>query len=80
MKIPRDGNLRLSCYRELLQQCLASRSRRIEQYSQNRRWYLYGSNDGVSPWNKIYSHLDHPAILESREKWGMARRFPDCQD
>lgn len=39
--------------------CRASRERRLEQYSINRRWYLYGTDEGmVSPWNKIYSHLD----------------------
>lgn len=58
MKLPHDDMQKLTLYRELIQQCLSSRSRRIEQYSQNRRWYLYGSNDSVSPWNKIYSHLD----------------------
>ena len=58
MKIKRDDAQRLTQYREIVQQCLVSRSRRIEQYAQNRRWYLYGSNEGVSPWNKIEPHLD----------------------
>lgn len=58
MKIPKDENQRLSLYRELISQCLASRSRRVEQYAANRRMYLYGSNDGISAHNKIYSHLD----------------------
>lgn len=58
MKLPKDDNQKLDLYREVTRQCLASRSRRIEQYSQNRRWYLYGSNDGIAADNKIFSHLD----------------------
>lgn len=58
MKIPKGDNERLTLYRELITNCLASRSRRIEQYSQNRRWFLCGSNDGLSPYNKIASHID----------------------
>ena len=58
MKLPKDDHKRLTLFRDTVQQCMYSRSRRIEQYAANRRWYLYGSYDGISPWNKIYSHLD----------------------
>lgn len=59
MIIPKDDAERLTLYRELTQACLASRQRRVEQYALNRRYYLYGAAQGeVSPWNKIYSHLD----------------------
>lgn len=58
MKLPKGDADRLTLYRELITNCLASRSRRIEQYGQNRRWFLYGSNDGLSPYNKIASHID----------------------
>jgi len=50
---------KLDLYRECIDTCGASREKRIEQYAQNRRWYIFGSDDGtVSPWNKCYSHLD----------------------
>lgn len=59
MIIPKDDKKRLDFYREVSEVCLASRSTRLERYGQNRRYYLYGTTDGtMSPWNKIYSHLD----------------------
>lgn len=59
MKIPSDPSKRLEFYRDVADLCLASRASRMERYAQNRRYFLYGTADGsVSPWNKIYSHLD----------------------
>lgn len=59
MRIPSDDNGKLELYTEVIAACNASRQKRIDQYAQNRRWYIFGSDDGtVSPWNKMYSHLD----------------------
>lgn len=59
MIIPKKDEERLKFYRETVEACLLSRQRRVEQYALNRRYYLYGAAQGeVSPWNKIYSHLD----------------------
>lgn len=59
MRIPATDVGKVELYSEVIAACGASRQRRIEQYAQNRRWYIFGSDDGtVSPWNKCYSHLD----------------------
>lgn len=59
MRIEKADAPRLDQYLEIVAACKASRQRRLEQYGMNRRWYLYGTDEGnVSAWNKIYSHLD----------------------
>lgn len=59
MRLPREDKDKLELYTEVIAACGASRQRRIDQYAQNRRWYIFGSDDGsVSAWNKCYSHLD----------------------
>jgi len=59
VRIPATDVGKVELYSEVIAACGASRQRRIEQYAQNRRWYIFGSDDGtVSPWNKCYSHLD----------------------
>jgi hypothetical protein len=60
MKIPSLLAERIDFYSEVIKDCLSSRDRRLEAYALNRRYYLFGSNDEgmVSPWNKIYSHID----------------------
>src|SRR5712692_222092 len=59
MRIPTEETKKADLYRELIAACGASRQKRIDQYAQNRRWYLFGTDDGsVSACNKIYSHLD----------------------
>jgi hypothetical protein len=58
--IPTDLTLRLAFYADIIKSCLASRDKRLETYALARRYYLYGSGQEgvVSPWNKIYSHID----------------------
>ncbi len=59
MIIPASDADKLDFYNEIITACRSSRQDRISRYAQNRRWYLYGTDQGeVSPWNKIYSHLD----------------------
>lgn len=62
MRIPHQAAKRLDFYREVCDACLLSRQNRTEQYARWRRYYLYGTSgdveEGPSPWNKIYSHLD----------------------
>lgn len=59
MKIPHQDKKRLGFYQEIIDVCLASRQRRIEQYAQWRNYYFFGTtSEGPSPWNLVYSHLD----------------------
>lgn len=60
MKIPHQDGKRLTFYKDILDVCLASRPRRLEEYAQMRGYYFFGtaSDEGPSAWNLIYSHLD----------------------
>lgn len=59
MKIPHQPLKRLMFYRDIIDVCLASRQSRLEQYSQWRNYYFFGTaGDSISAWNLIYSHLD----------------------
>ena len=60
MIIPASRAEQVEFYAQVLQDCLSSRDSRLEAYALNRRYYLFGTNDEgmVSPWNKIYSHID----------------------
>jgi hypothetical protein len=60
VKIPSEDGRRLDLYVETREACLASRQRRMDQYSIWRRYFLYGNADGetVSAWNMIYDGLD----------------------
>lgn len=59
MKIPQEDGKRLQFIQEVVDVCLASRMRRIEQYTRYRAYYLFGTGgEAVSAWNLIYPHLD----------------------
>jgi hypothetical protein len=60
VKIPKKDSERLDFYREVNRVCLASRQGRVEQYSQWRNYFLFGtaSDDAPAPWNLMYAHLD----------------------
>ena len=60
MKIPHQPQKRLEFYREIVDVCLASRSKRLEQYSKWRSYYFFGTagDEVPSAWNLVYSHLD----------------------
>lgn len=60
MKIPHADADKLDLYREVRETCLATQQDRLAHYAENRRWFLYGTADGITPAadNKIFSHLD----------------------
>ena len=60
MKIPHQDHKRLDFYREIVDVCLASRARRMEQYAQWRNYFFFGTSgsESPSPWNLLYAHLD----------------------
>jgi hypothetical protein len=59
VRIPTDPVLRDNFYRELIDQCFASRSERIGTYDRLKAYYLFGSDrDELPIASKIYSALD----------------------
>lgn len=60
LRIPHQDHKRLQFFQEIVDVCLASRSRRVEQYATWRNYFFYGTTDGESPspYNLLYSHLD----------------------
>lgn len=60
MRIPHQDHQRLQFYMDVVDVCMASRPRRLEQYAQWRNYFFYGTSGdaGPSPWNLLYAHLD----------------------
>ncbi len=60
MRIPHQDEKRLAFYMEVVDNCLASRQRRVEQYAMRRNYFFYGTSGDAepSPWNLLYAHLD----------------------
>jgi hypothetical protein len=60
MRIPHQDAKRLAFYEEIVDVCMASRPRRVEQYASWRNFFFYGTNGEENPsaWNLIYAHLD----------------------
>ncbi len=59
MKIPGIATIKDGFYRDIVDQCFASKSRRIKQYSRNRDYTLWGCDEGEpKTLNKIGPHIE----------------------
>lgn len=63
MKIPSDATERFKFYRELVENCRVSMTRRREQYEMRQRLYLWGSEMMPAQANRVEPHIDMLAAI-----------------
>ena len=64
MIIPKIARERATFLKFIIDTCNDSRDDRMSLYARRRRYFLYGSNDGVALHNRLYSHLDLVASFQ----------------